>query len=609
MAGSRRISYVAHVEDADDDSGESVEGIPSTRKYAMSEAPVSPVKERPNTSKSRSERRPVQRRAPSSTGTNDSDSTARSEKKQKEASRRQSQREVDRALLEEQERERRRRHRQRDKRAEEEEKKAMAVAKAQRDAAVKKQQRPNPLRHAATQPEIMQGAYRRGHVEDPSYYGVQQAAAPASRPRASERPASYYAGQASHPPITNMGWHQTRPQGPPPFPVGTFPPPMFSPSPGSMAAPSPSSNGSQGYFDAVMGSNYHHNLKQRFDTRPSSAMGFQSPSIRGLQHDEYEEDQVARIPRRASRTKRHDDDRKKMPPPTFIPKRPQSALPQSSPFAPPPPPHPSQMFQRPPSRHAQSRQTPMAHRRSVGFTEQPGYDDDDLDGDEALFHDISPEPAYDARRKALSRTRHLSGSYEPSEYELSPSGHRSRQVSAYNPDGGAPLGILGASYEDNKFHEALRYQEDVAGGPTLPLTAETLRNAASRGGVASSRSTRSSGSRDDSDYKRSNTTGITRVSSDNNDDVIIKVSGAALVRVQGAEIECSDGEIMFSSRPAGMRSGSDMASTVFQIEDGRSRPERKALPHRPRAPSQSDSQSRGYAPSHAPYEPMFDNYY
>lgn len=182
----------------------------------------------------------------------------------------------------------------------------------------------------------------------------------------------------------------------------------------------------------------------------------------------------------------------------------------------------------------------------------------------------------------------------------------------------AALGSGGVSLEKARYLDAMRYQDDVHGSLPMPLTAETLRKATKRGEGASSRSTRSSDSRDESEYKRSNTTGITRSSSGAPDEFTIKVSGAAVVRFEGAEIECDDGEITFSNnRPGTSRVGSDRASTVYQLEDSRSRYERKALPplaHRPRAPSQSDTQSRAYAPSHAPYEhapydPTFPSYY
>ncbi|PNP58293.1 hypothetical protein THARTR1_01808 [Trichoderma harzianum] len=45
-----------------------------------------------------------------------------------------------------------------------------------------KKARPGPTRHAATQPVVSQGTYRRGQFEDPAAYGIQQPASP-GRPR------------------------------------------------------------------------------------------------------------------------------------------------------------------------------------------------------------------------------------------------------------------------------------------------------------------------------------------------------------------------------------------------------------------------------------------
>ncbi|PHH79464.1 hypothetical protein CDD83_3868 [Cordyceps sp. RAO-2017] len=77
MSSSSKIGYV---EDAADE--DAVEGIESTRKYAVSEAPARSPKERPNTGKSRADKRPqpASRSASSSAGAalTDSDCTARS---------------------------------------------------------------------------------------------------------------------------------------------------------------------------------------------------------------------------------------------------------------------------------------------------------------------------------------------------------------------------------------------------------------------------------------------------------------------------------------------------------------------------------------------------
>lgn len=251
-------------------------------------------------------------------------------------------------------------------------------------------------------------------------------------------------------------------------------------------------------------------------------------------------------------------------------------MPQSTqPFYPPNAP-------RPQVRQSASR-PPATHRRSVGFADE--YEYHDYDSSHARFQDISPEPAYD-RRRYVEVPRQSRGSQLYSEKcDVIPASRRGRRASMY---GTGALGPGGVSFEQEyKYSDAMAYQNAINGGPTTPLTAESLRKATR---VPSSRSTRSSGSRDESEHRRSYTTGITRSSSGNGKDVTIKVDGAILTVPAGAEIT-------LSSRPSGSRSGSDRASTVYQLEDGRGRSERLALPHRSRAPSQSDSHGRGYMPN------------
>ena len=620
MARHRQAANVAFVEEAEDDSGSSIEPVAGTRIYAYSEAPeppATPSKQLPNTSKSR--------RGEGSN--NSSDSALRSADKQREKERRvkEARRQKEKERQREEQREMERLRRAEEKR-DNEIRRARKAKIAEDSSQALKKVRPQSLRHSATQPVVQQASsYRRGHVDEPSYYGIPQPATSGNRPRASTRPASYYAGQ-TRPPPSSHSWQQQGSMGPPPamYGVGSFPgpPPMFPGGPPSGmhgGPPPPSPPGPSSYFDSGPSTPMHQSrdLRQRFDYRPSSAMGHQSPASRSYAQEEYflyDDDQhhpPTRMPSRMRRQQQQqqqqqDEDRKRMPPPDFkpmksvpqsMPRRPSTTANSSTPFQPPP---------RPTSRHEQSRPRP-ANRRSVGFTHPPGFDDDDfVGGENALFHDISPQPPTDYRRRAMSQSRRDSRGFDDEEYEIMPApGRSSRRGSMY---GSAALGSGGVSLEgDSKYLDALRYQEDV-GGPPQPLTAESLRKANKRGeGVASSRSTRSSASRDESEYKRSSTTGITRSSSGGNgDDFTIKVSGPAVVRVHGAEIECEDSEITFSNAAGLGRGGSEQASTVYQLEDGRSsHRERKALPYRTRAPSQSDSQSRGYAPSHAPYEPSY----
>ena len=160
-----------------------------------------------------------------------------------------------------------------------------------------------------------------------------------------------------------------------------------------------------------------------------------------------------------------------------------------------------------------------------------------------------------------------------------------------------------AQYADKKIRDAQDYQDAITGGPKMPLTAELLHKATR--GNPPSQSTRSSGSRDDSEFRRSYTTGITRSSSGTGtEDVTIKVGGAVFTVQGGAEIT-------FSSRGQPQaRNGSERSSTVYQIEDGRDHererePPRMTLPHRTRAPSHSESRPRGYISGYAPYEQSY----
>jgi hypothetical protein len=581
MSDSR--DYVAYCEDADDTS--SSVGNESTKKYATR---TTPTKERPNTGKSRAEKQ-LQTKLedsvsslspPVSEPTSPVDERQIKSRKKPSSS---SSKSTDRS---EREREARRREKKLAKEAE--------LAR-QQAAEAKAARRSQGRTHAP--PVVSHHEARRVQTDNPAFYGVSQPAVTGSRPRAQTRPASYYAGQAPRPPIAHMGWHQQNPQGPMPFPVGTYP--MFPEAPHSVATSGPYLGPgveTSGYFDSAMGAAQNNDhLRKRFD-RPTSAAGFHnnaSPS--GYPpNDRVEQDRTHRVARRPSHNKKPSEDRTKMPPPDFVPTRPmrtQSAANNNPPFRPPP-----QPLQRSSSRN-QGRNSHQ-HRRSVNFADEV-FDDSEFFND-GLFNDNSPDPSHNQHRGAINRLNRRSGGFD---HEFNPSPSKNRDLrSAF---GAAAFEQAGTSYDD-KYRDAVKYQEVVSGPPAPPLTAEALRKANKARAVESSRSTRSSGSRDESDYRlRSNGTGITRSSSGNKEDYTIEVSGNAVIRVQGAEIECTEGgRISLSSRPVGSRSGSDQASTVYQIEDSRSRVERKALPHRSRAPSQSDSQSRGYASTnYAPYDP------
>ncbi|KAL2211869.1 hypothetical protein CC79DRAFT_1364157 [Sarocladium strictum] len=585
----------AYVEDAEEDTGSSIEGDENTRAYATSQAPPPTPPQRSNTSKSRGSRPPAERSGSSSASLVDAetDSTTRSSKQSMPLKPSSGRKDSDQRP-----REAVRRRRERPS-IDARERNAPDSGRPPKEAQVPRSARPPPPQHAATQPIInnYQTGFARPNVEDASYYGIQPATSGPVRP-GNRRPASYYAGQPPRPPVSNPSWHQ-----PPPFPVGTFPPPMYPPSPMMHAPmpphpPPPGMAEPQGYFDPSLDPSMQSRdrLKARFQQRPSSAMGGRPPSSMGFPPPEYDEPLGRPITRRPSQSGRRerDRDRQDMPPPTWVPQRSNSAMPVVAPFRPPPQNlQPSPLRQQRPSN---------ANRRSVGFADQRtrGFADDDLIGEDDLFHDISPQPP-------RMKPQRGSQSYGHGDYELVLAERNSRRSSIH----GAAISGGGASLEEDPVEAAMRYQDRMNGGK-VPLTEKVLREASKRGGVPSSRSTRSSASHDDSEYyKRSNTTGFTRSSGGGGDDYKFKVSGAAIVRdrASGLEIECEGGEIIFSAGPSRSRSGSERGSTIFpQLEDSQSRMGQRALAYRGRAPSQSDSQSRGYAPTHAPYEPHLANY-
>jgi len=226
-----------------------------------------------------------------------------------------------------------------------------------------------------------------------------------------------------------------------------------------------------------------------------------------------------------------------------------------------------------------------------------------------------PDPYHDGRteyRREGSRPRRSSSNRHSVSYDL-PRGDESVRVEAansgrrrsgyYEP----PASTQASAYED-KLHKAATYQEDV-GGPTVPLTAETLKRQQRRHG-GSSRSTKSSQSRDESDYKKSATTRTTRsMSNDNDENVTIKVTGTARVMVGGAAIHCDEGGEIEIKRQKSLRNGSEPPNSEYggregggggrgggggggRLEDRRSRLERPTLGRSNRSSHSGQSYTR-----------------
>ncbi|RDL30128.1 uncharacterized protein BP5553_10406 [Venustampulla echinocandica] len=200
---------------------------------------------------------------------------------------------------------------------------------------------------------------------------------------------------------------------------------------------------------------------------------------------------------------------------------------------------------------------PSSHRNSVTYD---------------LGHEREPSRS---RRPDSNRN---SASYDhivddPERVRIETANHGRRRQSYYGQSASGSSG-----YED-KIRQAANYQEDVA-GPSVPLTAEVLKRQQRRQ-TGSSRSTKSSNSRDESDYRKSATTRTTRSGSGADDEnVTIKVTGTARVMVGGAQIDCPDGgEIEIKKRqPKSLRNGSEMSGSEYggqgQIDDRRSRVDR-----------------------------------
>jgi len=420
------------------------------------------------------------------------------------------------------------------------------------------QMRP-PVKHSRTAPAVQR------RENEASYYGVSPvttAATSRSRPQASHpRPVSYYGN--SRPPPSNARFYA---QQPVPTPPTSFPPPSWStgPGPNGPFQPPPAqspivthqAHQAQDYFSRPLG--------ERFSSgRPQSSMGFRPPPLAssyGDYEDENVRDREVQLTRRLSTSQRRqskiEDDRKAMPPPAL--RRPATTRPQTLAFRPPP-------------------STPVSKRRA--------FEEEDLRGDDGLFQDISPLHAYEygvipprnrQRRPSYGAT---TVAYDAGDIRTEIAGSRSRRNSYY----GGQTSSSGSAYED-KIRQATLYQEET-GGPPVQLTADALRKAARN--VSSSRS---SGSYDESDYRQSATTRTTRSSNDN-EDVTIKIKGSATLKVGGTEMKCRDGaEINIASRAIpGFGSGSDSRSGYLE-EERRLQIERP--PTRARTNSQSGSYSR-----------------
>lgn len=415
------------------------------------------------------------------------------------------------------------------------------------------------------------GASSRGISTEDAAYNTSQSSHAANssatqRPPSKRRPQSYsgpplqtsgasvpWVADTGYPMGAGAGMYDPRMDAGVPMMAGGFVPSMV-PSPQSpMTAPE--------FYDAAMAD---ERLRMRFDNRPASSIGQREHHLAYSPDDYF---QSAPGSRRHSKTRR-DDDRKKMPPPSAIPSRasgsgafrPSSAAPQ---------------LRQNPSR------APSIKRNSFGE-----------DYDSAYTYDQYGYPSHSRRNTPF---------YE--EADIKPATRSNRRSSMY---GAVPQHRSRASEDiddlagrfSNEFHisKAQRYQDHVGGTAGMPRLTTANLHRASRKGVPSSRSTRSSGSRDESEHHRSFSTGITPSSSGcDGSGVTLTLGGATTVTIpSGSHIDIRD---MTERKPA-----------ARQLDDGRGRSTGRSHSHRPRPPSRQNGQ---YPPnSYGFYEaPQYDNCY
>ncbi|KAH7348524.1 hypothetical protein BKA65DRAFT_261752 [Rhexocercosporidium sp. MPI-PUGE-AT-0058] len=231
---------------------------------------------------------------------------------------------------------------------------------------------------------------------------------------------------------------------------------------------------------------------------------------------------------------------------------------------------------------------PPPHRRQGILRRNSVYNTDPISdpgvGVEYYERDTRSEYRDEPRPRRPSTNRH-SASYDLGSVRIEAANSGRRRQSSYEQPSSAGVSdgyeakmqqasqYQGASYEA-KINQATSYQDDVAGGPSVPLTAEVLRRQQRKQG-GSSRSTKSSASRDESDYKKSATTRTTRSGSgDNDENVTLKVTGQTRVMVGGMQIDCADGGEISIQRQKSLRNGSERSNSEYgggRIEDRQSR--------------------------------------
>ena len=177
------------------------------------------------------------------------------------------------------------------------------------------------------------------------------------------------------------------------------------------------------------------------------------------------------------------------------------------------------------------------------------------------YREAPPSRRTSTHRNSVSYD--LDSEYHPVRVETANTSQRRRE-SYYGPSASVDSGSGAGSPWEEQAKAAQSYQADV--GATAPLTQEMLKRAQRRQGQGGSSRT-SSGSHSESDYKKSATTRTTRSGSGQehgDDSFTIKVKGGqARIRVDGAEIDCTDGGEIQVQRQKSIRNGSERSGSVY----------------------------------------------
>jgi hypothetical protein len=425
---------------------------------------------------------------------------------------------------------------------------------------------PSAHRNVSFQPlEIPPTRSRRDDV-NPGYYGISPVSAPAARPSMEMpnisrpmRPQSYYGGMPApspdnRPPLARSAFYI-------PPPGTSYPPAAPSPSWMNYAAPQHQND----YFSQPQPQGRPRPLTERFISqnadpiqRTASASGVKELTQAYFNATGYDGENMHPTPISIRRRSKEMEDIRAMPPPP----RPDGIR-----------------------RNSSIRRVPDSRDLPGTF---PDYRDQLEDEDP-----YEQRVARTRRREELPRRRSSTsrGGYayepgmEPSRVRIeTPTGRRRSYFGEAPPR---------PAYED-KVREAAGYQEEVDGGPSINLTAEALRRAQRPEG--SNRSTRSSGSRDESDFQKRSATTRTSMSQRvvDGDDVTIRVKGNATINVAGAEINCDDGAEVNFVRRKSIRNGSERSGSDY----GTIADDRLSRGSRPVNISRSSSKS-GYTEAYA----------